>query len=71
MARKRTISSIEKEIQKVKADLEKARGKVREIEAELEKLQDEKQEYEMKQMMDALQNSGKSIQDVMNFINAK
>ena len=66
MARTRSISSIESEIAKVEAELSKAQEKVDTISAKLLKLQ--KQEYEAKQIMEAYKKSGKSLQELMTFL---
>ena len=68
MARTRTISSIESEIAKVEAELSKAQEKVDTISAKLLKLQKQKQEYEAKQIMEAYKKSGKSLQELMTFL---
>lgn len=68
MARARSISSIEAEIAKTEADLNKAQKKVDTISAKLLKLQKQKQEYEAKQIMEAYKKSGKSLQEVMTFL---
>ena len=53
MARTRSISSIEAEIAKLEAELNKAQEKVDAISAKLLKLQKQKQEHEAKQLMEA------------------
>ena len=53
MARTRSISSIETEIEKVEAELVKAQEKVDAISTKLLKLQKQKQEYEERQIMEA------------------
>ena len=68
MARTRSISSIEAEIAKAEAELNKAQKKVDAISAKLLKLQKQKQEYEAKQIMDAYKKSGKSLQELMTFL---
>ena len=68
MARTRTISSIESEIAKVEAELSKAQEKVDTISAKLLKLHKQKQEYEAKQIMEAYKKSGKSLQELMTFL---
>jgi len=68
MARTRSISSIESEIAKVEAELSKAQEKVDTISAKLLKLQKQKQEYEAKQIMEAYKKSGKSLQELMTFL---
>ena len=59
MARTRSISSIETEITKVSAELQKAREKVDDLTQRLLELQEQKQSIETKQIMDAFRaNSG-------------
>ena len=68
MARTRSISSIEAEIVKLEAELNKAQEKVEVISAKLLTLQKQKQEYEARQIMEAYQKSGKSLQELMTFL---
>ena len=56
MARTRSISSIETEISKVTSELQKAQEK------------ETKQSIEAKQIMDAFRKSGKSVQELMTFL---
>ena len=68
MARMRSISSIEAEILKTETELTKAQEKVDAISARLLELQKQKREYESRQIMDAYMKSGKSFQEIMNFL---
>ena len=68
MARMRSISSIETEISKVEADLAKAQEKVDSLSNRLLELQKLKQEIEAKKVMDAFRKSGKSMQELMTFL---
>ena len=68
MARMRLISSIETEISKVESDLLKAQERVDSLSARLLELQKTKQEIEAKKVMDAFRKSGKSIQELMIFL---
>ena len=68
MARMRLISSIETEISKVESDLLKAQERVDSLSARLLELQKTKQEIEAKKVMDAFRKSGKSIQELMTFL---
>ena len=68
MARTRSISSIEAEIEKMELELRKAQEKVDTIASKLLELQKQKQEYEMNLIMKAYRKSGKSLQEVMNFL---
>ena len=68
MARTRSISSIEAEIEKTELELRKAQEKVDAIASKLLELQKQKQEYEMNLIMKAYRKNGKSLQEVMNFL---
>jgi len=68
MARMRSISSIETEISKVESDLLKAQERVDSLSARLLELQKTKQEIEAKKVMEAFRKSGKSIQELMTFL---
>ena len=63
MARTRSLSSIETEISKVTAELQKAQEKVDELTQRLLELQEQKQSIEVKQIMDAFRRSGKSMHE--------
>lgn len=68
MARTRSIASINNEIKKVEEELTKVRNKQEELEAQLLDLQNEKQAIETKQVMDAFKKSGKSMHELMVFL---
>ena len=68
MARMKSISSIETEIATLEADLEKAQKKVESISEKLLKAQMQKQEYEARQIIEAYRKSGKSLQELMTFL---
>ena len=68
MARTRSISSIETEILKVTTELQKAQEKVDELSQRLLELQEMKQSIETKQIMAAFRKSGKSMQELMTFL---
>lgn len=68
MARTRSISSIEAEITKVDAELKKAQEKVDALTEQLLRLQQLKQDYEAKQVMEAFHKSGKSLQELLTFL---
>ncbi len=68
MARTRSISSIETEIKKVTDELQKAQEKVDDLTKRLLELQEQKQSIEAKQIMDAFRKSGKSMQELMTFL---
>lgn len=68
MARMRSISSIEAEVAKLESELDKAQKKVEAISAKLLKAQKQKQEYEARQILEAYKKSGKSLQELMTFL---
>ena len=68
MARTRSITSINNEIKKVEEELIKEHKKQEELEARLLDLQNKKQEIETKQVMDAFKKSGKSMHELMVFL---
>ena len=68
MARTKSISSIESEIVKLEAELVKAQEKVAAISDKLLKLQKQRQEYEARQIIEAYKKSGKSLQELMTFL---
>ena len=68
MARTRSISLIETEINKVTDELQKAQEKVDDLTKRLLELQEQKQSIEAKQIMDAFRKSGKSMQELMTFL---
>ena len=68
MARTRSITSINNEIKKVEEELTKVRNKQEEPEARLLDLQNKKQEIETKQVMNAFKKSGKSMHELMVFL---
>ena len=68
MSRKRTITSIESEISKVKVDLEKTQNKYDKLAERLLVLQKQRYEYEAEQIMNAFGKSGKSYRELMTFL---
>ena len=68
MARTRSITSINNEIKKVEEELIKVQKKQEELEARLLDLQNAKQEIETKQVMNAFKKSGKSMHELMVFL---
>lgn len=69
MARTRSISSIEAELAKAEAELTKAQERVDSLSAKVMELQKQKQEYEAKRIMEAYRQSGKTIEEVLTFLN--
>ena len=70
MARTKNISSIETQITKAQEDLVKAKAKYDAVAGNLEKLMVQKKEHQARQIMEAFIKSGKSFQEIMNFLNA-
>lgn len=68
MARTKSTTSIEAEIIKINGDLAKLQKKQETLSDRLLELQKQKQEYEFKQVMDAFRRSGKSLQELMTFL---
>ena len=68
MSRTRSISSIDTEIKKVENELIKVQQKQEALEARLLELQKGKHEIGSKQIMDAFHNSGKSLRELMIFL---
>jgi predicted nucleic acid-binding Zn-ribbon protein len=68
MARTKSTTSIETEIAKINGELEKLQKKQEALSDRLLKLQKQKQENEAKQVMEAFQKSGKSLQELMTFL---
>lgn len=68
MPRMRSIHSIEAEIQQVENELNKLRTKQESLEEKLLELQKAKQEIEAKKIMDAFKKSGKSMHELMVFL---
>ena len=68
MARVRTIESINVEIAKIQEELNNLHQKYDKTAAKLEALQEQKQKYQTKLVMEALQNSGKSFDELVTFL---
>ena len=68
MARTRSIDSIDAEIRQVESDLTKLHAKQESLEEKLLGLQKSKQEIEAKQIMNAFRKSGKSMHELMVFL---
>ncbi|MDY2594667.1 MAG: DUF4315 family protein [Oliverpabstia sp.] len=68
MSRTRSISSIDTEIKKVEDELIRVQQKQETLEARLLELQKAKQEIESRQIMDAFHKSGKSLRELMIFL---
>jgi len=70
MARTKSIDSIEAQIAKAREDLVKAKAKYDAVADNLEKLMVQKKEHQARQIMEAFIRSGKSFQEIMNFLDA-
>jgi hypothetical protein len=70
MARTKTISSIDSEIGKTKDALAKAKVRYDVLADKLEALFDERREFQGRVIMDSFIKSGKSFDEMMNFLNA-
>ena len=68
MARTRSIESIDAEIQQIESELTKLRAKQESLEDKLLELQKAKQEIEAKQIMAAFKKSGKSMHELLIFL---
>jgi phage shock protein A len=68
MARMKSITSIDAGISKVEKEIQQTKARYDKLTGELEKLQNEKRDYEAKTIMDAFIRSGKSLDEVMTFL---
>ena len=68
MARTRSITSIEAEISKVSSELKQAQEKADALSQRLLELQQMMEAYESKQVMEAFRKSGKSLQELLTFL---
>jgi len=68
MARAKSISAIEAEPKKAENDLKKAQKKVDILSNRILKLQQQKQEYENRQIIDAYKKSGKTLDELLTFL---
>lgn len=68
MSRVKSITSLQNEIEKLTKELAKLKDKEDAITSRLLALQKEKQEHEAKQLMDAFHKSGKTMQELMTFL---
>ena len=65
MARTKSLESIEAEIARTEDELEKLQTRYDKVMTKLEQLQNQKREYETKQIMEAYLKSGKSFDEIM------
>ena len=68
MARTRSITSIEAEISKVSSELKQAQEKADALSQRLLELQQLREAYESKQVREAFRKSGKSLQELLTFL---
>ena len=68
MAKMKSISAIETELKKAEDDLKKAQEKVDILSDRVLKLQQQKQEYESRQIIDAYKKSGKTLDEMLTFL---
>ncbi len=68
MARTKTATSIDAEIQKVQNELDKVQTKYDKLADKLLKLKKQKQELEVRAIIDAFHESGKSLDELMTFL---
>ena len=69
MARTKSISTIETELRKAEADLKKAQEKVDTLSERVLERQQQKQEHETRQIIDAYKRSGKTLDELLTFLN--
>lgn len=69
MARKKSIETLEAEITKVKSEMSRLQEKYEKLGETLKELQEEKRRREADSIMDAYLKSGKSLDEVMTFLN--
>lgn len=68
MARTRTIASIDTELSKLQEELVKLQQKEETIKSRQLQLQKQKREQETKQIMDAYMKSGRSMEELLIFL---
>lgn len=68
MARTKSISAIETELKKAEDNPKKAQEKVDILSNRVLKLQQQKQEYESRQIIDAYKKSGKTLDELLTFL---
>ena len=69
MAKKRSTEAIEAEIKKVKSDMSKLQDHYDKLADKLKELQEQKRRVEADVIMDAYLKSGKSLDEIMTFLN--
>ena len=71
MARMKSITTIENEIAETQTELTKTQKKLDTLADRLLDLQKEKQDYEARQIIDAYRRSGKTLHEMMIFLDAR
>ena len=69
MARKKSSESIDAEINKIKFDMSKLQDRYDKLAEKLKDLQEQKRRIEADVIMDAYLKSGKSLDEIMTFLN--
>lgn len=69
MARKKSTESIDAEIIKIKSDMSKLQDRYDKLADRLKVLQEQKRRIEADVIMDAYLKSGKSLDEIMTFLN--
>ncbi len=69
MARKKTIAAIDAEIAKMQDALVKAKARYDAVAGTLQELMEKKREHQARAIMEAFIKSGRSYEELMNFLN--
>ncbi len=69
MARKKSTESIDSKIEKIKSEMIKLQDKQDRLTERLKNLQEQKRQHEAEAIMDVYAKSGKSLEEVMTFLN--
>jgi phage shock protein A len=69
--KKSAIQTIEEQIRKIDADVLKYQGKIKDLEAKKNMLLDAKKKQEIDELYTKIQQSGKSVEDVVDFLTRK
>ena len=69
MARKKSTESIDAEISTVKSDMSRLQDRYDKLAEKLKDLQEQKRRIEADAIMDAYLKSGKSLDEIMTFLN--
>jgi septation ring formation regulator EzrA len=69
--KKTALQTIEEQIQKIDADIAKYQGKIKDLQIKKNSLLDTKKKEEMESLYQKIQASGKSIGDIIRFLDKK